>query len=70
MNTVHRFKTRLRKMKELQIDTRVHSAMKKHNRVCQSKEQKDCLPEDLLSEESDVEDDVWVTEDELTAADR
>ena len=44
--------------------------MKKYNRVCQSKEQKDCLPEDLLSEESDVEDDVWVTEDELTAADR
>ena len=44
--------------------------MKKHNCVCQSKEQKDCLPEDLLSEESDVEDDVWVTEDELTAADR
>ena len=44
--------------------------MKKHNRVCQSKEQKDCLPEYLLSEESDVEDDVWVTEDELTAADR
>ena len=37
--------------------------MKKHERVCQSKQQKDCLAEDLFSEESDVEDD------ELTAAD-
>ena len=42
--------------------------MKKHERVCQSKQQKDCLAEDLFSEESDVEDDVWATDDELTAA--
>ena len=43
--------------------------MKKHMRVCQSKQQKDCLAEDLSSEESDVEDDVCVTDDELTVAD-
>ena len=43
--------------------------MKKHERICQSKQQKDCLAEDLFSEESDVEDDVWATDDELTAAD-
>ena len=43
--------------------------MKKHKRVCQSKQQKDCLAEDLFSEESDVEGDVWATDDELTAAD-
>ena len=43
--------------------------MKKHKRVCQSKQQKDCLAEDLPSDESDVEDHVWVTDDELTAAD-
>ena len=42
--------------------------MKKHKRVCQSKQQKDCLAEDVPSEESDVEDDGWVT-DELTVAD-
>ena len=43
--------------------------MKKHKRACQSKQQKDCLAEDLSSEESDVEGDVWVTDDELTVAD-
>ena len=37
--------------------------------VYQSKQQKDCLAEDLFSEESDVEEDVWVTDDELTADD-
>ena len=35
----------------------------------QSKQQKDCFAEDLSSEASDVEDDVWVTYDELTVAD-
>ena len=34
------------------------AATKKQKRVCQSKQQKDCLAEDLSSEESDVEDDV------------
>ena len=43
--------------------------MKKHKRVCQGKQQKDCLAEDLSSEESYVEDDVLVTDDELTVAD-
>ena len=45
------------------------AAMKKHKRVCQSKQQKDCLAEDLSFEESDVEDDVRGTYDELTVAD-
>ena len=49
-------------MKELQSDAR--AATKKHKRVCQSKQQKNWLAEDLSSEESDVEDDVWVTDDE------
>ena len=40
------------------------AAMKK-----QSKQQKDCFAEDLSFEASDVEDDVWVTYDELTVAD-
>ena len=45
------------------------AAMKKDKRVCQHKQEKDCLAEELSSEESDVEDDVWVTDDELTGAD-
>ena len=43
--------------------------MKKYNCACQIKKQKDCLSEDLSSEESDVEDDVWAADDELTVAD-
>ena len=43
--------------------------MKKHKRVCQSKQQKDCLAEDLSLEESDVEDDAWGIYDELTVVD-
>ena len=39
--------------------------MKKHKRVYHCKQQKNCLAEDLFSEE-DVEDDVWVKDDELT----
>ena len=45
------------------------AAMKKHKRVCQSKQQKDCLAEDLSLEESDVEDDAWGIYDELTVVD-
>ena len=43
--------------------------MVKHKRVFKNKQQKDCLAQDLSSEKSDVEDDVWVTNDELTVAD-
>ena len=43
--------------------------MKKRKRVYHCKQQKDCLAEDLLFEEKDVEDDVWVKDDELTVAD-
>ena len=45
------------------------AAMKKHKRVCQSKQQKDCLAEDLSLEESVVEDDAWGTYDELSVVD-
>ena len=45
------------------------AALKKNRRVCQSKQLKDFLADDLFSEESDVEDDVWVTDDGLTVAD-
>ena len=60
-------------MKELQIDARariVHFppfnlvAMKQHRHVCQTKQQNDCLAEDLSYEESDIEDYLWVTDDE------
>ena len=44
------------------------AAMKEHKRVSQSKQQKDYLAEDFYSEESDVEDDVWVAYDELAVA--
>ena len=43
--------------------------MMKHKRAYHCKQQKDCLAEDLLPEEKDVEDDVWVKDDELTVAD-
>ena len=43
--------------------------MKKHKRVCQIKQQRDCVTKDLSSEKSDVEDDIWVIYDELTVAD-
>ena len=61
-------------MKELQIDAHAIilyftiKIMKKHNCACQIKKQKDCLSENS-SEESDVEDDVWAADDELTVAD-
>ena len=43
--------------------------MKKNKRVCQSKQHKDCLAEDLSPEENNVEDGLWVADDELTIAD-
>ena len=45
------------------------AALKKNRRVCQSKQLKDFLADDMFSEESDVEDDVWVTDAGLTVAD-
>ena len=78
MNTVHLFKKGMWKNERV-IDWHMYkncslyhltvAAMKKHKHVCQSKQQKDCLAEDVPSEESDVEDDGWVTDDELTVAD-
>ena len=76
MNTVHLF--RIAKNERL-IDRQTCkncslyyltiAAMKKRKRVYHCKQQKDCLAEDLLFEEKDVEDDVWVKDDELTVAD-
>ena len=45
------------------------AAMKKHKGVCLSKQQKDSLAEDLISEEINVKDDLWITDAKLTVAD-
>ena len=43
--------------------------MKKHKSICLSKQQKDSLAEDLISEEINVKDDLWITDAKLTVAD-
>ena len=42
--------------------------MKKHKGICLSKQQ-DSLAEDLISEEINVKDDLWITDAKLTVAD-